>query len=246
MSLEDYYRNNVTYISRVDRRLERIIALVSELRPSSVLDLGCGRGFLLAQLADAGLSGLTGMDVYDDVPTDRWDYARGDVTSGLPFPDASFECVIAGEIIEHVPDPDELLREIRRVLVPGGFLVISTPNMVSWANRVLVPLGVQPLGTESSSEIALGRRLRVLGQGNQVQGHLKVFTFRALREILERYGFTVIKREGVPAFFPRPVDRVDRFISTTMLPLASGLLYVARSPVGEWPAPPAGRRHEGC
>lgn len=246
MSFEDYYRNNVTYISRLDPRLARIIDLVSEERPASTLDIGCGRGFLLRHLADRGLTNLTGMDVYDDVPTDRWTYARGDVTTGLPFEDGAFECVIAGEIIEHVPNPDALLREIRRILAPGGMLVVSTPNIVSWANRVLVPLGVQPLGTETSSEIALGRRHRILGQGNQVQGHLKVFTSRALTEILERYGYSVERREGVPAFFPRPIDRIDRFISRQSTRFASGLLYVARAPLGAWPIPPAGRRHEGC
>lgn len=246
MSFEDYYKGNVTYISRVDPRLARIIDMVTDLRPASLLDIGCGRGFLLHQLAEAGLTGLTGVDVFDDVASDLFAYARGDVTTRLPFDDASFECVVAGEIIEHVPDPDSFLREIRRVLVPGGTLIVSTPNMVSWANRVLVPLGIQPLGTETSSEVALGRRHRVLGQGNQVQGHLKVFTFRALTEILERYGFDVRDREGVPAFFPAPLDRFDRFLSRHALPFASGLLYVATAPRGAWPTPPAGRRHEGC
>lgn len=246
MSLEEYYRDNVTYISRVDPRLARIIDIVTQLRPRTLLDVGCGRGFLLDRFADAGLVGLTGMDVYDDVVSDRFSYARGDVTQRLPFDDASFECVVAGEIIEHVPDPDSLLREVRRVLVPGGTLIVSTPNMVSWANRVLVPFGVQPLGTETSSEIALGRRHRVLGQGNQVQGHLKVFTFRALSEILARYGFEVRSREGVPAFFPKPIDRFDRFVSRRFVPVASGLLYVATAPEGEWPTALPGRRHEGC
>lgn len=246
MSFEDYYRGNVTYISRVDPRLARIISLATGLGPTSLLDLGCGRGFLLDRLADAGLTGLSGMDVYDDVDSTRWSYARGDITQTLPFESSGFDCVIAGEIIEHVPDPDHLLREIRRVLVPGGTLIMSTPNIVSWANRVLVPLGVQPLGTETSSEVALGRRLRVLGQGNQVQGHLKIFTSRALTEILERYGYTVLHREGVPAFFPKPIDRVDRLVSKLSPRLASGLLYVARAPNGRWPSPPAGRRHAGC
>lgn len=244
MSFEDYYRTNVTYLSRLDPRLSRIVELVSDLWPESLLDVGCGRGFLLNHLADAGLTGLAGVDVYDDVASERFAYARGDVTERLPFDDATFECVVAGEIIEHVPDPDSLLREIRRVLVPGGTLVLSTPNMVSWANRVLVPLGIQPLGTETSSEIALGRRHRVLGQGNQVQGHLKVFTFRALTEILERYGFVVRRREGVPTLFPKPVDRFDRFVSRHALPLASGLLYVSTAPTSPWPTPPAGRRHD--
>ena len=243
MTFEEYYRNNITYISQVDARLAKIIALVAAARPRSLADIGSGRGFLLDRLADRGLTGMVGVDVFDDVRSDRWDYLSADITERLPLDDASMECVVAGEVIEHVPNPDHLVREVRRVLVPGGMFVLSTPNLVSWANRVLVPFGIQPLGTETSSEVALGRRLRVLGQGNQVQGHLKVFTHRALREILERYGFTVVERHGVPTFFPPPVNRIDRLMARSV-PLASGLLYVAESPRGPWPVPAAGRRHE--
>jgi SAM-dependent methyltransferase len=243
VTFEEYYRNNITYISQVDARLAKIIALVAAARPRSLADIGSGRGFLLDRLADRGLTGMVGVDVFDDVRSDRWDYLSADITERLPLDDASMECVVAGEVIEHVPNPDHLVREVRRVLVPGGMFVLSTPNLVSWANRVLVPFGIQPLGTETSSEVALGRRLRVLGQGNQVQGHLKVFTHRALREILERYGFTVVERHGVPTFFPPPVNRIDRLMARSV-PLASGLLYVAESPRGPWPVPAAGRRHE--
>jgi SAM-dependent methyltransferase len=146
---------------------------------------------------------------------------------------------VAGEVIEHVPDPDALLQEIHRVLEPDGWLVLSTPNLVSWANRVLVPLGVQPLGTETSSVVSLGRRFRALGQGNRVQGHLKVFTHRALDEILERYGFAVTERHGMPAEFPLPVSLIDRFF-TRYAGFASDLLYVARAEPGHpKPAGPA-------
>jgi SAM-dependent methyltransferase len=241
-SFGGYYRDNVTFLSHLDTRLSRIVELVVAFGPSNTLDLGCGRGFLLGELARRGVRGLTGLDVYAGVAGEHFTYVEGDVTKGLPFPDATFECVVAGEIIEHVPDPDALLREVRRVLVPGGLLVLSTPNLVSWANRVLVPLGIQPLGTETSSEIALGRRWRVLGQGNQVQGHLKVFTHRALGEILGRYGFTVTRRIGVPAIYPRPVAALDRLLSRAV-PVASGLLYTATAPHPPWPDPPRGRRH---
>ena len=243
MTFEDYYRNNVTYISQLDPRLARIIDLVSTARPASLADIGSGRGFLLDRLADRGLTGMVGVDVFDDVQSDRWDYRCADITERLPFEDASMECVVAGEIIEHVPNPDHLVREVRRVLVPEGLLVVSTPNLVSWANRVLVPFGIQPLGTETSSEVALGRRLRVLGQGNQVQGHLKVFSHRALAEILERTGFTVLRTLGMPAEFPPPIDRLDR-LCARFPPIASDLLVVAE-PADRIPDRAPVRRKDG-
>jgi SAM-dependent methyltransferase len=239
MNFGDYYRHNVTYIERPDARLSRIIGLVDELRPTALLDLGCGSGYLLDQLSLRVDAQLTGVDVYDEQPGSRWNYRAADLTAGVPFADGSFDVVVAGEIIEHVPDPDALLREIRRVLRPGGHVVLSTPNVVSWANRVLVPLGVQPLFTETSSEMHLGRRLRVLGQGNQVQGHLKIFTHRSLAEILERTGYRTILRVGVPAEFPAPVSLVDRLF-TRWIGLSSGLLYVAEA-LRDPPVPPAPR-----
>lgn len=151
--------------------------------------------------------------------------------------------VVAGEVIEHVPNPDLMLREFRRILSPQGRLVVSTPNIVGWANRVLVPLGIQPLFTETSSEVHLGRRWQLLGQGNQVQGHLKVFSHRALREILHRSGFTVLRTMGMPGEFPAPVDRLDR-LCARFPSIASDLLVVsARADGVPQSAPP--RRKDG-
>jgi ubiquinone/menaquinone biosynthesis C-methylase UbiE len=226
MDFPSYYRENVTYIEHEDRRLDKIVAIVKDRQPSVVLDLGCGSGWLAGLLKQHTEAAVIGVDIVDDVHADGWIYLAADVTRGIPLRDGSVDCVVAGEIIEHVPDPDQLLTEIHRVLTPGGILVISTPNMVSWANRVLVPLGVQPLGTETSSVVALGRRWRMLGQGNRVQGHLKVFTHRALDEILARYGFRVTARFGMPAEFPYPASIVDDFF-TRFVSLSSDLLYVA-------------------
>lgn len=239
MDFPAYYRENITYIHHDDPRLEKIVDLVVELAPDEVLDVGCGSGWLASRLQERTTATIIGLDIMTNFHPTGWRYIAADLTRGLPFRTGSFGCVVAGEIIEHVPDPDRALQEIHRVLAPGGTVIVSTPNIVSWANRILVPLGIQPLGTETSSVVALGRRWRLLGQGNRVQGHLKVFSHRALAEILERYGFEVTAKFGMPAEFPFPVSLVDEFF-TRFVPLASDLLYVASrrsQPIP--PTPPA-------
>ncbi len=227
MNFQEYYQNNNTYILRTDPRLSKIIDIVCALKPAQVLDIGCGAGYMLNELSKRLNANYFGIDAFEKVENKTWEYKSADITKPLPYASTSFNCVVLGEVIEHVPDPDFLLNEIRRVLVDGGYLVISTPNMVSWANRILVPLGIQPLFTETSSEINLGRYWKALGQGGKVQGHLKIFTYRSLAEILELSSFRIISRSGAPFFFPFPLSVLDHFFSK--LPsLASNLVYVAQ------------------
>lgn len=223
-----FYRENVTWVGDLDLRLSTIADIVVVSRPDRLLDLGCGSGVLLEALSTrlAPDACLVGMDAVPPPPDACWSAVTGDIAGRLPFRDDSFDVVVAGEVIEHVPHPDLMLGEVRRILTSRGRLVLSTPNIVAWANRVLVPLGIQPLFTETSSQVHLGRRWRLLGQGNQVQGHLKVFSHRALREILERTGFHMINMRGMPAEFPSPIDRFDRFCAR-FPSIASDLLVVA-------------------
>lgn len=221
-----YYRQNHTYLPYLDTRLQKIIEKIKELKPKNILDIGCGNGLLLKELIKTHKAHYYGVDVYSNSKT-PYRYKRADITKKLPFQNASFDCVILGEVIEHVPDPDFVLTEIHRVLKRGGYLIVSTPNLVSWANRILVILGIQPFFTETSSHKKLGRYFTFLGQNTEAQGHLKIFTNKSLDEILKMYKFTVIKRCGVPFFFPKPISYIDSFF-TNFISLASGLLYVAK------------------
>lgn len=241
MSFQQFYEQRVTWSEETLDRQVLMAELVAARSPTSVLDVGCGGGQLLLELSRRLPARLVGVDAgVLELPAGV-EYRSADITGRLPADDAEFDAVVLGEVIEHVPHPDALLRQVRRVLAPGGVLVLSTPNLVCWANRLLVPAGVQPLFTETSSDIALGRRLKVLGQGNEVQGHLKVFTARALDEILRREGYRVVLRRGLPFAFPFPLSLVDRLLSRRVT-WASGLVYVAErldaEPVRSAPAPP--------
>lgn len=227
MDFEEFYKNNDTQVEVVDQRLAQVVELTRKYRPESILDVGCGRGVLLNELRRVHPDiHLGGTDVAP-LDADEWDHRVSDVTKRVEFEDASFDMVILGEIIEHVPDPDFLLAEAHRVLLPGGIIIVTTPNLVSWANRFLVLSGTQPLFTETSTKMNLGRRAPMMGQGGKVQGHLKIFTHHSLREIMELSGFEVAEEIGTTFFFPFPASFIDKAASR-FPSVASGLIYVGR------------------
>jgi SAM-dependent methyltransferase len=90
-----------------------------------VLDVACGAGFGLEMLRATGGCAI-GVDL-DFGPLRPGQQLQADATK-LPLPDASIDVIASFETIEHVPDARALVHELRRVLRPGGILVLSTPN----------------------------------------------------------------------------------------------------------------------
>lgn len=103
-------------------------------RGKRVLDAGCGAGYGSAELAAVALS-VVGVDVAAEAIEFAREHYRlpnlgfeaGSCTA-LPHPDGSFDLVAAFEVIEHLENWREFLLEARRVLSPGGQLIVSTPN----------------------------------------------------------------------------------------------------------------------
>jgi 2-polyprenyl-3-methyl-5-hydroxy-6-metoxy-1,4-benzoquinol methylase len=111
--------------------------LAEDLRGKRVLEIGCGRGGFSCWLAKNCGPELTAADFSPAGVKMGRDYAA---SLGLPVrwqvmdiqsiahPNATFDCVISCETIEHVPNPALALRELARVLKPGGKLFLTTPN----------------------------------------------------------------------------------------------------------------------
>lgn len=105
------------------------------LRPtpgSRILEVGCGGGALLSYLEAKGHR-VTGVDVLEDaVRASRSMVTRGEVlqaeAGSLPFPDASFDRLLAQHLVEHLEDITTTLVEWKRVLAPGGVMALCTPN----------------------------------------------------------------------------------------------------------------------
>jgi SAM-dependent methyltransferase len=151
--------------------------LAAELRPGMrVLDLGCGAGEFTALAAAAGAR-VVGVEVAQAALVrargahPALDFRAAEIDAPLPLADNSFELVWASEVIEHVADTARWLSEVRRVLVPRGRLLITTPSH----GRLRVAIG----GIEPFSD--------PLGD------HLHLYTRRSLRELLVQFGFGEIQ-----------------------------------------------------
>ena len=104
-----------------------------------LLDVGCGSGELLELVQRLGWR-ATGVD-FDPAAVSN-SRGRGlDVRLGSveeqQFPESSFDLVVLSHVIEHLPDPVATLRECRRVLAPGGAMLVVTPNAESWGHSLL-------------------------------------------------------------------------------------------------------------
>lgn len=107
--------------------------------PGSLLEVGCGSGRFLHRMHKAGWA-VEGID-FDAVAAAQVEKRFGiPVAVGslpeLGYPEGKYDVVAMSQVIEHVADPVALLKEGRRVLRPGGRLVLSTPNARSLAHRL--------------------------------------------------------------------------------------------------------------
>ena len=144
----------------------------------------------------------------------------------LPFPPESFDLVSAIDLIEHLFNPDHFLMEANRVLKRKGFLVLTTPNLAFWGNRLLLMLGYQPLMSEPSTKFAAGYLF--VPEGFKPAGHIRLFTLRALEDLLGVNNFTIIAKKGLRGNVKNPFLRALDQLLSLRPSLAMGLGILAR------------------
>jgi SAM-dependent methyltransferase len=171
---------------------------------ADVLEAGCGEGYGADLIADVARR-VIGLD-YDEsaVAHVRARYPRVDVRHGnlaeLPLPDGSVDVVVNFQVIEHLWDQGQFARECGRVLRPGGVLLMSTPNRITFSPGRDTPLN--PFHTRELNAAELTELL--IDAGFAVEAMLGVFHGARLVELDERYGGSIIDAQIARAVADAP------------------------------------------
>ena len=197
--------------------IEQIQRLVPGMLKGKVLDVGSGRGSFLRQVrAHGGTAvGLEPYQPYVDQTKNDFTVVQG-TGEHMPFEDNSFDFLNVSEVTEHCEDPDQLLREIRRVLAPGGAAYISFTNrfaikdphfhlwLVNWLPRAWCERFISLFGSHKNYENTAGR---------QRLSQMHYYTYFGARKAVLQAGL-------------RPVDPRLTKLSKTLWPL-----YLALAPL---------------
>ena len=197
----------------------KLLALVGSRK--RVLDVGCSSGYLARPLVENGCT-VIGIDQDEQAAEAAREVCEevlvGDVeTLELPFPRGSFDVVLCGDLIEHLRDPEALLRRMRPLLKPDGLLVLTTPNVANWAIRLGLLFG----------------RWRYTERGILDRTHTHLFTRSTLAETLERAGYRVLELDitvPVPLVGAASIERIAHAVGRLRPPLFAYQFVVAATP----------------
>lgn len=203
----DYYTywNKKRATEKVLHREKKCLVLLRKYMKKGcrLIDIGCGNGKFLQEIKkrfpEVEGCGIEGSDAEVKEARKRGlNVIKEDLEKGLKKRKRRADIVYLGEVLEHVYDPDGTLDEVNQQLKTGGLLLLATPNLCAWFNRLLMLIGMQPLFLEPSTRSKLmgAGILGKLKKESQPVGHVRVFTYEAVKDLLKQSGFQIIKRKG--------------------------------------------------
>lgn len=171
-SVEKFQNSQWVKLDKINFSKRTILSLVKE---GTVLDIGCGDGLLMECLKRENNIKIKGIDISSkaiEICKSRGlDCVQGDITDTLPFADNSFNSVLLIDVLEHIFQPGDVLKEAHRVCT--DYVYISVPNFVSFPARLQILLGQVPENNTARD------------------GHVYWMTKKVITDLLNKAGFEV-------------------------------------------------------
>jgi methionine biosynthesis protein MetW len=192
----DTYWRSEGWETSTPQKLARLFERYVETTDACI-DIGCGDGGTSGPALQRRAASYVGVDISASalqMARERGlDVRHIEDAAGLPFEDGAFGVAVCVEVLEHLFEPQAALAEIRRVLRPGGRLIVTVPNVAHWRNRL---------------DFALLGRWNPRGDHLSPtqpwrDPHVRFFTVRTLPRLVENCGFSVLERGG---FTEQPVS----------------------------------------
>lgn len=163
-----------------------ILAWLGEGRGRRILDVGAADGIVSRRLTERGWR-VTGIEGDPALAQAGAPYCERMLTANLnrevPEVHGPFDAILYGDVLEHLIDPLRVLVELNRCLAPGGFAIISVPNIAHLYIRLLLLLG----------------RFDYIDRGILDNTHLRFFTARSLRALIADAGLAIERFTATPA-----------------------------------------------
>jgi 2-polyprenyl-3-methyl-5-hydroxy-6-metoxy-1,4-benzoquinol methylase len=220
--MDVYNFNSSAYLSsrctQEDPRMPLVLPMIGTKK--DVLDLGCLDGTLGELFVKQG-NRVKGIDASKEAiqkARDRGVDARlGNLDEPFPFADASFDVVFAGEIIEHVFEVDQFVEEAFRVLRPGGFFIVTTPNLAAFGRRLLLLLNRNP-------------HIEISFKAPDAAGHIRYFIASTLKQFLTSKGFVIQRHASDIVNFNSTGSIASKWLAQCFPALGKTLIMQAMKP----------------
>lgn len=189
--------------------------------PGRVLDVGCSDGRFAELVGRVGHT-VTGVDLvkHEGVGERVAHFVEADLNAGLPGEvGGDYRFVVAGDVLEHVIEPEQLLRDLAGRLSPDGEVLVSVPNFAHWYPRARVVAG----------------RFDYDQRGLLDRGHVRFFTRRTFERLIAQCGLRIVERRtvGSPAeIAERGLEEAGR---TGLAKAARAAGSVDRAATRAWP-----------
>ncbi len=211
-------------VSSVEQNYQNILSMVEpdSSKNALMLDLGCDDGEWTSRVAaKIGNPKIEGLEIVDErakMATEKgikvYPYNLND---DLPLKSNSYSFIHSNQVIEHLIDTDKFISEIHRLLIPGGYAVISTENLSGWHNIFALVLGFQPFSMTNYSKLGSVGNPFALWKDKKADisdlpswQHNRLFSYKGLVDLFQKHKFKVesVKTAG---YYPLPgfISKLD-------------------------------------